>query len=242
MLQIPSVGKSLLQAMMNPSDPIGRLFAEFRMIPFTQNIRAAEDPKHMDIQQFFREPRLGLRPVQSSQLLDHLKVLSVEDVTQDKGWLDAPVVVTDNNKRRAMNREQARRHSLRVKHALVMWRNTLDTKTTAAFQSCAARHNVPVSTVLDQHEELWSYFVPGAPGELQSLARTQQWFIRIVVLQVFPIDQSSCRIVLCTPFIDLEPFLWTRRDMGANPQHSIWRMHHPRSATTLRQRHACSGR
>ena len=152
--------------MTNPSDPSGRLFGEFKMISFIQNIRAAEDMTHQHIQRFFREPRLGLRPVDASKLLEHLKVLSVDDVMRDKGWLDASIVVTDNNKRRAINLEQARRHSLRSKHAVVMWRNMVDAKTSAAFQSCAIKYNVPVSTVMDQHNELWSYFVPGAPVRL----------------------------------------------------------------------------
>jgi hypothetical protein len=152
--------------MINPTDPCGRLFAEFKMIAFAENIRAAEDSKHMAIQRFFREPRLSTRPIHASKLLDTLKVLSPDDVQNDKGWLDAVIVVTDNNKRRAINREQARRHSTRANHAVVMWRNTLDAKTATAFQSCATKHNVAVSSVLDQHEELWSYFVPGAPARL----------------------------------------------------------------------------
>ena len=152
--------------MTNPSDPSGILFREFRMISFVHNIRAAEDLNHQHIQKFFREPRLGLRPVAASKLLEHLKVLSADDIVRDKGWLDASIVVTDNNKRRAINHDQARRHSLRCKHPVVMWRNMVDAKTSAAFQSCAIKYNVTVSTVMDQHNELWSYFVPGAPVRL----------------------------------------------------------------------------
>lgn len=197
--------------MINPSDLSGRLFAEFRMISFVQNIRAAEDLNHQRIQSYFREPRLGLRPVEASKLLHTLKVLSHDDVMRDKSWLDAPVVVADNVKRRAINREQVRRHSLRTKHAVVMWRNTMDAKTTAAFQSCALKYNVPVSTVLDQHEDLLSYFVPGAPARLTENFNPARGLSNGSFAFRFKLscDLHTFRIALCSSLVDTQPILWT---------------------------------
>jgi hypothetical protein len=164
--QIPAIGHSLLSALHEPASIGGRLFLGFKMISLHANMRAVDDVTHQTYLRFFREPRLGLTPLLTSGILRSLKVLTAEDIRDDKSWLDAVIVVTENTKRRALNLAQALRFAKRSGAPVIAWRNKLESNTAAAFQACAIKNGIEMTSLIDQHSELISLFIVGAPAML----------------------------------------------------------------------------
>ncbi len=83
-----------------------RVFAHFRKIELTQQMRAANDPLHMEFLNRLRststEPHLT--PMDT---IERLKVISKRDVQKDPSWENAPIVVTSNAERYRINEQKS---------------------------------------------------------------------------------------------------------------------------------------
>jgi len=91
----PVIGRSLLKAALNASSPGGLLFSQFRLYPFKQQMRAADDAAHTSNINSFRTNSHPITPT----FLSTLNPLSIDDVTNDPSWRVAPIVVTGNAER-----------------------------------------------------------------------------------------------------------------------------------------------
>jgi hypothetical protein len=79
--QLPAIQGSLLSV--TPTSQAGLLFGLFKRLDFNEQCRAAGDAQHAARLQFFRNPTLSQKPVEASEILDHLKFISKKDLEQD---------------------------------------------------------------------------------------------------------------------------------------------------------------
>jgi hypothetical protein len=157
------VGRSLLQACMIPGNAAGQLFKEFRRIEFTQQVRAADDIAHSTRLDFFRNPFHSLTPVSASKILDHLKVISPNDMLRDPKFMSAPIICSDNVTRHAINKLRIVELAKRTRSPVIVFRLPLSNYSKTAFTASSLRTGKPYETLLDEHDNLSFYFVPGAP-------------------------------------------------------------------------------
>ncbi len=96
------------------------LFASFRKIELSQQMRAMNDPLHMDFLEKLRStttnPKLKL-----TEILERIKVITKEDVERDPSWMIAPVVVTSNEERFRINEERSRIFSMKNNYPRIIW-------------------------------------------------------------------------------------------------------------------------
>ena len=165
--QMPPVGKSLLHAMFDADSEAGRLFRLFETLPFTQQMRAADDLLWCHILEYFRTPAVSMTPVRASGILSVLRLLTADDIAADALWLDAVIVTGANVTRFAINAAQIRRFALRRGLPVVAWRYRLEHKTEVAFRLAAQQTQTSFEDVCERYKtELMFYFVPGAPALL----------------------------------------------------------------------------
>lgn len=157
------VGKSLVQASMNPLDPIGQLFKKFRVIEFTKQERAADDPIHSQRLDYFRNPSCSLTPVLESDILSHLQPLAATDLMEDPLFSVAPIICSDNVTRHAINKLKVFEFAKSVGAPIVAIRLPLSDYSTSAFTASSIRTGRSYESLLDEHDDLTFYFVRGAP-------------------------------------------------------------------------------
>ena len=104
-----------------PGEVGTRLFKGFRMRPLTEQVRCATDARHTRIIERMRDIDAAGPPV-SAETIAHLRVLKREDVEGDPGWATAPIVVTSNDERSALNAAQAVRYGRAVNEPVIRWR------------------------------------------------------------------------------------------------------------------------
>ena len=157
------VGKSLLQASMNSTDPAGQLFKEFRVMEFTQQERAADDPIHSTRLEPFRSPSMSMTPVLASKLMTWIKPITADCVLSDPKLTAAPIICSDNVTRHAINKFKAIEMAKRIGTPVVAIRLPLSAYTKSAFMASSVRTGHAYQLLLDEHDDLTFYFVPGAP-------------------------------------------------------------------------------
>jgi hypothetical protein len=103
--------------------------------------------------------------VLASGILDNLKILSSRDLLDTTiNWKDAPIVVSENVTRMAINEAKALMFSQVTGDPVLAWINTPDPSTLRCFENQAIKRGIPVNDLLKQHPELVAYFVRGAPA------------------------------------------------------------------------------
>jgi hypothetical protein len=170
--QLPAVQGSLLNV--TPTSQAGLIFGLFKRLDFNDQCRSALDPHHAKRLEFFRNPGLSERPIQASGILDHLALLSKDDVDQDPEWYDAPVVVTENLSRHYVNKAQVVRDAKRTGQPVLTWKNALDPRAQSLFDRASQIHNVPVHQLLEKYPETSSYFIVGARVMLRDNLMTEK--------------------------------------------------------------------
>jgi hypothetical protein len=165
----PTGGTPLTSAYFDDASPGGRLFRQFSVTSFVQQMRAAGDPAWTAVLDYFSHPEKSMTPVAASKLLDEVPVLSAADVAGDEKW-QSPIIIThDNAARHAINKAQAIRMATRLGVPVIAWRLRLDSKSAAAFELAAKRHACTVDKVREPYEdELTFYFVKDAPAYLNA--------------------------------------------------------------------------
>jgi hypothetical protein len=137
------------------------LFRKFRMFTFSEQMRAADDITHTNFINQIRDTSCS-EPVNRS-LVDHFKILTANDIENDASWADAPIVVTGNKERHALNLKQAQKFALKHGLPVLMWRKEL-------CGSVATQ--LPEETIEQLYEsnpQLTGIFVEGAPCNLSTL-------------------------------------------------------------------------
>lgn len=170
--QLPAIQGSLLNVA--PASPAGLLFGLFQLLEFSDQCRAADDPEHAARLDYFRNPSRSRYPVEASQILHYLPLLSHADVDEDPGWCDAPVVVCENIARHFVNKSQAIRDATRTSQPVLTWRNVLDPRTQSLCDRASKIHNISVSQLLEKYPETSSYFVAGARVMLRDNLMTEK--------------------------------------------------------------------
>lgn len=132
-----------------------RVFKLFRKMNLTQQMRAKGDNDHCAFIDAWRDPANAT--VFPKATLDKINRLSEEDIRADSSWAWAPVVVTNNEERHALNKATAVRFGRFHNLPVLRWRKTVDLP---GF-SVDDMHDL-----FDDHASLWQYFVVGAPAVL----------------------------------------------------------------------------
>jgi hypothetical protein len=88
-----------------PSTQGAQLFNQFRKIELTRQMRAQNDPEHIE---FLNKLRSASRDpkTRSMDTINRLKVITRNDIAQDPTWMKAPIVVTSNEERYSINKHQ----------------------------------------------------------------------------------------------------------------------------------------
>jgi hypothetical protein len=98
------------------------LFATFLLREFVQQMRARTDPGHTNMLDVLRSwvERYPITDATLSTLMQHM--LTAEDGTQAR-WRAAPIVVTGNAERLAIDMDQARRLAIDLRRPVLTWRH-----------------------------------------------------------------------------------------------------------------------
>jgi hypothetical protein len=121
----------------------------------TEQFRAVKDKEHTDIINNIRNPKIA-NPIDDS-VVDHLKVLTPQDVIDDDSWADATIVVTDNFQRHALTAELGRRTARRAGQPVFRWKKPL------LGSHCKNLSVEKESKIYDMKPQLYGYFYKGAP-------------------------------------------------------------------------------
>jgi len=126
----PAVGMRLYQVALKgfkgtnqESDRAAQLFPHFQRKPLTQQMRAPDDPVHMD---FIERCRTQDAPITMSDL-GRIKQLSRRDVLDDPSWKFAPIATTGNKKRHAINMTMAMQWAVDHNVPIVKWKHKFAT-------------------------------------------------------------------------------------------------------------------
>lgn len=89
-----------------PNTQGARLFAQFRKIELNQQMRAQNDPDHIE---FLNKLRFASSDpkTRSIDTINRLKIISRIDIDRDPTWTNAPIVVTSNQERYRINEHQS---------------------------------------------------------------------------------------------------------------------------------------
>ena len=137
------------------------LFADFQIVDLHQQMRAAEDPAHGVMLDRLRWPVAGQSRIDVNYI-QSLRELSPDDVRQDPTWATAPVIVSSNHMRRAVNDAVSRNFArLHGQHRYI-WRTPL-TGNYASFLNAAN-----LEYLYPRYPGLTSFFISGAPALLTS--------------------------------------------------------------------------
>jgi len=167
--QLPPVGTShalyepfgSFPASERPAQHAASLFAGFHLVDLHQQMRAAEDPAHGAMLDRLRWP-VGQQSRVDLNYIRSLKVLSADDVRNDPSWATAPVIVSSNHMRRAVNDAVSRSFArLHGQHRFI-WRTPL-TGSPACFFT---KENEDY--MYERYPGLTGFFVRGAPALLTS--------------------------------------------------------------------------
>jgi len=141
-----------------PGDVGGSLFDRFRLVPFAVQKRAEGDPVQKRNVEQLRDVSVEF-PV-TAEVINSMRVLTAEDVAEDPGWTEAPIVVTSNHERVELNYVQAKRYAARHGLPFFSWRvepsKRMAKKLTATEWEAGYAGN----------REMHGYFVKGAPAYL----------------------------------------------------------------------------
>ena len=132
------------------------LFRTFRLVEFTQQMRAAECQTQQLLVDSFRQCEHPIKRVH----FRHLRQLTSEDVLRDPSWLDAVIVTPGNQVRNAINKDAIQRLGHRLGVPVFRWRLPL---------TDASARQLPVDLqdqLYDHCTEAWGYFVVSAPAYL----------------------------------------------------------------------------
>ena len=153
--QLPCIGKRLYDESLNRHSAAGDLFKCFKVITFTQQMRAMSDPIHSRMIDTLRDvSSTGF----TTEMLQQLPVLSKEVLRKDPSWKFAPIVVTNNSERLALNAMQIQHFAHSRGIPVVRWRFTLHEQAATWFAKEQDCKRLYMST-----PELWGWFAAGAP-------------------------------------------------------------------------------
>jgi hypothetical protein len=88
-----------------PSTRGAQLFSQFRKIELTQQMRAQNDPEHIEFLNKLRSASSDPK-TRSMNTINRLKVITRNFIAQDPTWMKAPIVVTTNEERYHINKHQ----------------------------------------------------------------------------------------------------------------------------------------
>ena len=89
-----------------PNTQDARLFSQFRKIELTQQMRAQNDPGHIE---FLKKLRSASADPQTRCMdtINRLKIISRNNIDLVQTWMNAPIVVTSNQERYHINEHQS---------------------------------------------------------------------------------------------------------------------------------------
>jgi len=142
------------------------LFSQFRMLRLTIQKRAELDTRHTAIVDQLRD--LTREHQIDTAVLRHLKPLTRGDAEADPSWLFAPIIVTSNIERAAINMDQARRFALAHGEPVLRW------PTHVTGHSALALSDTQLRQLYDHNPALHTVFVRGAPAYLTANINTMK--------------------------------------------------------------------
>lgn len=97
------------------------IFAGFQLIELTAQMRCSGDPIHASMLKRMRNPQVNESRVNFAYLAN-LKPISIHDFQNDHEWSRAPVVVTSNMERFAINDIRSKSWSIKHNTPRFVWR------------------------------------------------------------------------------------------------------------------------
>jgi hypothetical protein len=151
-----SVYKELL-----PSEIALDLFRQFQIFPLTEQIRASSDAKHTSLLESLRDTTSGCnKSYVTDEIIQHIPVLSEEDVLNDPSWCEAPLIVTSNIERHHQNLPRTMTFAKLHNSPVLTWKYPLN-------DTIAAQLSEDHLNLLYRHNNcLHGYFVKNAPAYL----------------------------------------------------------------------------
>ena len=144
-----------------------------RLVTLTRQMRAIEDPDFVRDQTAMRETSV-LQPVRKD-FLDSIKVISAEDVEDDKSLLFTLIGVRGHWEGDAINQAQLKHFAEVNSLPIVKWRLTLQKR----GQVKALLQGVILEELYENDPNAWAYFVQGAPilisDNLRSTRKLGKW-------------------------------------------------------------------
>jgi hypothetical protein len=154
----PTSGCALFRAVLNesleegkPSSCGAEIFKKFVKIDLEIQERSSDDTIQTGNVDFLRE-----RGFISKAILSSIPPLSSSDIVADPSWEMAPIIVTSNLERQAINLLKARRFARANGTRVLRWRNNLSNKV-------ASRLPGSVLEKLSEKQEMNFIFIKGAP-------------------------------------------------------------------------------
>jgi hypothetical protein len=154
-----TVFKNRIDSWQRPSQQGATLFSSFSYHELTQNIRSENDVIHSSIISEMRSTT-DFKSF-SSKLLDHLKVITEDDIVHDKKWLTAPIIVTSNSERHSINFYKAKEFAISQGVPVLTWRKPLCGNLATRFTDEA------LDMLYRSRVELRGIFVQSAPCVLR---------------------------------------------------------------------------
>lgn len=103
-----------------PAKQGARLFATFRKIELTKQMRATNDPTHIAFLSQLRHPTTKQQQ-KLTESLQKLKVITRQDVEKQPTWMNAPIVVTSNEECFRINEQQFIALPMQRKCPRIVW-------------------------------------------------------------------------------------------------------------------------
>jgi hypothetical protein len=94
----------------------------------------------------------------TQHMISTLQVLSDADIQADTSWLTAPIVVSSNDERHALNISQAQRYAIEKKVPILRWKRPLKIANDLGEHMC--------SLLYEHQPRLTGLFIEGAPATL----------------------------------------------------------------------------
>ena len=177
MFQLPPVaGLALTHASLIKGNPAGSLFARFKLVTLSKQMRA-DDQEHAKQLEYFRNPSHSMKPVLHSKILSSLKPISSADYESDPLWFDATIIVSENATRITLNRSQAMLFARKHNQPVISWRMTLTEDSRSIFTEACRGDLKRLDDIMDAIPELTFYFVKGAPAVMKDNLWTSEGLV-----------------------------------------------------------------
>jgi hypothetical protein len=150
--------KFTVESVLKPSQNGCLLFTSFTYYELTMQMRS-KDLNHSQLIYNMRNIPDFKQVAQA--LLQHLQIMSRQDIINDHTWLDAPIIVTSNYERHVINMHQARAFALSRGLPVLIWKKPLVGNLPTMLT------NEALDILYDKRVELIGIFVQPAPCNLR---------------------------------------------------------------------------